>query len=102
MARSTERYENYDSGILPLRTCTRIRHPHRAHTWESLWDGTVHCPGKDPLPSDARNNCTAGCNCEHCRDILNGVWPSFLMCEQEWKKLTPAERAEIAESTSDY
>ena len=95
-------FVNYDSHGLPLRSCGRMREPHRAHDPDDPKLGKVHCWGVDPLPADAEEKyCTPGCTCLHCLDIRAGLHPRFIMCSQKWEKLPWKERELISESISE-
>ena len=94
-----EFWEDYDTD-LPLRSCGRMREPHRAHPWDHPNEGRVHCWGQNPLPADAvQRYCTPGCRCAgHCARIRKGQLPRLIMCTKRWSALPPRERIEITES----
>lgn len=92
-------FENYDGHGLPLRSCDKMREPHTAHDWDHPRDGSAHCWGRNLLPPDtAEKYCTDGCDCEHCSDIRNGLWPRLIMCSKRWDELPWAEKDQIADS----
>lgn len=102
MSQTEQVFEDYDSKGLKRRSCDHMKRPHRAHRWNHLIEGEVHCWGRNPLPKDAEERfCTEGCACEHCTDVRNGIWPSFVMCSQRWAALPYDERMMISESMDD-
>ena len=95
-------FENYDSHGFPMRSCDKMREPHREHDWKHPKMGIVHCWGRNPLPVNAEQQyCTPGCTCLHCVDIRAGLHPGMIMCMQRWDQLSWEDRVVISESIAD-